>query len=151
MSDIPVEDRLEIQELAARYVFRCDTARYDEVGELFAEDGVWDETVVGLPLCEGRPAIHEFFSSMAQADLEWMIHVLGSQQLTQFDRDTASGTYHLHVEGVFNGNAVRILGYYADDYVKVDGRWLFKHRKLVEIAPSTGFEVAAAAAEAGQS
>ena len=148
MSNIPVEDRLGIQELAARYAFRCDTARYDEVGELFAEDGAWDETVVGLPLCEGREAIHEFFSSMAQADLEWMIHVCGSHELTGFEGDSARGTVHLLCEGLFNGNLVRILGYYADEYAKVDGNWVFSHRKLVEIAPSTGFEQSAAAASA---
>jgi hypothetical protein len=36
-------------------------------------------------------------------------------------------------------NAIRVYGYYADDYRKVDGWWRFAHRKLVEIMPSVGF------------
>lgn len=146
MSEFTVDDRAAIEELVARYAVRCDTKRYDEVGELFAEDAVWDETIVGLPLCEGRPAIHEFFSSMAQADLEWMIHVCGSHQFNEAGGERASATLHLHCEGLFNGNHVRILGYYADEYVKAGGEWVFQNRKLVEIAPSTGFETATAAA-----
>jgi hypothetical protein len=136
---VPVEDRLAIQELAARYTFRCDTKHYDEIGELFADDGVWDETVVGLPLCEGRAAIHQFFCSMAQADLEYVVHINGSHSIMAFTGDTASAAVHLHVRGRFNGSDIEILGYYADDYVKAGGEWLFKHRKLIEIAPSTGF------------
>jgi hypothetical protein len=84
-TEIPVADRLDIQELVARYAFRCDTKRYAEISELFAPDGVWD------------------------------------------------------------GSAIRILGYYADDYVKVDGQWLFARRTLVEIAPTTGLSGPAAA------
>lgn len=139
MSRVPVEDRLDIQEVGARYAFRCDTKRYDRVGELFTDDGVFDETVVGLPRCQTRAAIHEFFSGMAQSDLEFIIHINSNHQLTAFDGDTASGTSHLHAEGHFNGNDIRILGYYSDDYAKVEGRWLLRKRLLVEIAPSTGF------------
>jgi hypothetical protein len=56
---VPVEHRLEIEELGARYAFRCDTGLYDQVAELFAEGGIWDESVVGLPVCEGPDAINQ--------------------------------------------------------------------------------------------
>jgi hypothetical protein len=139
MRTIPVEDRLDLQELGARYAFRCDTKLYEQVGELFAEDGSWDETIVGLPLCGSRKEIDEFFRSMAQSNLAYIVHINSNHQITEFQGDSASGTSHLLAEGHFNGNPIRILGYYADKYVKVDGTWLFKDRTLVEIAPSTGF------------
>jgi SnoaL-like domain len=139
MSNVPVEDRLAIQELVARYAVRCDTKRYAELGELFCENGSWDETVIGLPRCDSRQAIHAFFTAMAQADLVWMIHLNANHHISRFDGDTARGTAHLHCEGLFNGSHVRILGYYADEYAKVDGNWAFSSRELVEIAPSTGF------------
>jgi hypothetical protein len=146
---VPIEDRLDIQEVSARYAFRCDTKLYDQVGELFTEDGVFDETVVGLPLCETRAGIHEFFCSMKDSSLEFIIHINSNHQITEFSGDTASGTSHLHAMGHFLGNPIEILGYYSDDYAKVDGTWLLRKRLLVEITPSTGFNVGSGA-EAGR-
>ena len=82
MIHIPAEDRLAIHEVTARYIFLCDTKDYAAVSGVFTEAGVWDETVVGFPLCEGRAAINEMFTSMAQADLEYVVHIQGSQTVT---------------------------------------------------------------------
>jgi hypothetical protein len=136
---VPVADRLEIQELGARYAFRCDTKSYDTVAEVFAEDGTWDETVLGFPFCTGRKEIHELFCSMAAANLAFLLHVTSNHQITAFTGDTAAATSHLLVEGEYNDVPIRVRGYYADEYVKVDGTWLIKSRKLVEIGPSEGF------------
>jgi SnoaL-like domain len=145
MKSMPCEDRLEIQEVIAKYAFRIDTKRYGELSELFAEDGVWDETVIGLPLCEGRSTIHEFFSGVGDA-IGFVFHMNGNHHVTAFNGATASSTVHLFGEGRFAGRDVRILGYYHDEFVKVDGAWLFARRTLAEIAPSTGFDLAAVAA-----
>jgi hypothetical protein len=138
MSAIPVEDRLDLQELVARYAFRCDTKLYSEIQHLFTDDGIFDETVIGLPLCTGRPAIHELFNNVGPA-VDYLIHLNCNHQITAYNGTTANATSHLHVEGLMAGNQLRILGYYNDTYQKIDGAWLFKHRKLIEIAPSTGF------------
>ncbi len=135
---IPIQDRLEIQELSTSYAFFCDTKDYRSVSQFFIETGVWDESVLGLPVCEGRMRIHEFFCGMEQANLDYLIHINGSHRIAEFDNDAASGTVHLHSEGRINGNDFRILGYYADDYVKREGAWFFKKRKLIEIAPTQG-------------
>jgi hypothetical protein len=74
MSAIPVEDRLDLQELVARYAFRCDTKLYSEIQHLFTDDGIFDETVIGLPLCTGRPAIHELFNNVGPA-VDYLIHL----------------------------------------------------------------------------
>jgi SnoaL-like domain len=144
-TEIPVADRLEIQELVARYAFRCDTRRYAEVSELFTPDGVWDESVIGFPACAGHDAIDQAFAAAGEG-LEFLIHMTGNHQLTAFASQAASGTVHLHAEGVFAGSPFRILGYYADDYARADGRWRFARRTLVEIAPTTGLEALATSA-----
>jgi len=139
MTKIPAEDRLDIQQLVAQYAFHCDTKGYERVSELFTDDGIWDETVIGMPRCEGRKAIHEFFCSMAERPLEYLIHLNGNHRLTRYGGLTAAATTHLHVKGLFNGQLIEILGYYADEYEMCGDVWLLKSRLLVEIAPSTGF------------
>jgi hypothetical protein len=99
---------------------------------------VWDETVLGVPVAEGRPAIEATFGAFAGAGIDSVVHINGAHQITAFDGDTASGTSHLHAEVRSAGLTVRILGYYADDYVKVGGAWRFARRTLVELAPTTG-------------
>src|SRR4051812_3927893 len=142
MAVIPVADRLDIQDLVARYAYRCDTKDYDRVGELFAEHGSWDETAIGQPYCEGRTAIHGYFSGMGAAKLvDYIIHTHSNHQIIDFAGDSASGTVHLHVEGCVFGNPIRILGYYADDYVRTGDTWLIKSRTLIEFGPSTGFKI----------
>jgi hypothetical protein len=143
---IPVEDRLALQELNARYAINCDTKRYTAMSGLWELNGVWDETAIGLPLCEGRAAIDEFFCGPAPAALEFIHHTTSNHLINEFDGERASGTTHLYAEGRFFGSVVRVFGYYADQYIKVDGRWLFQCRRLVEIGPSEGFPATVPAA-----
>ena len=138
MTTVPVTDRLDIQELVALYAFRTDTRDFDSVPELFAEDGVWDETVLGAPLCSGRDAIVAAFAALGAANVDFVVHISGAHQIGTFSGETASGTSHLHAELMVDGHRVTVLGYYADDYVKVNGKWRFARRKLVELAPTSG-------------
>lgn len=139
MPNVPVEDRLEIQELVARYAFFCDTKQYAGVDALFAEDGIFDESILGMPVVQGRAAIRELFVQTGMT-VDFLIHLNCNHQISEFTGTTARGTAHLHAEGSLNGgNAFRILGYYDDDYVKTGDRWLIRHRKLVAIAPLAGF------------
>lgn len=138
MTAVPIVDRLDIQELVALYTFRTDTGGFNSVPELFAEDGIWDETVLGAPLCNGREAITRAFAALAAADVGYVVHINGAHQIADFTGETASGTSHLHAELMVSGQRVTVLGYYADDYVKVDGTWRFAQRKLVELAPTAG-------------
>ena len=138
MSTIPMEDRLEIQDLVARYTFHTDTKDYAAVPPLFADDAVWDESVLGAPPSEGREAIEETFANFESAGIDSVIHINGCHLISAHDGDRASGSSHLHAEIRAMGRTIRILGYYADDYVKVDGAWRFASRRLVELAPTEG-------------
>ena len=135
MSKIPVEDRLDIQELVARYAFLCDTAQYAKVETLFTDDGAFDESIIGMPVARGKAAIRQLFVE-AGGGARYMIHLNGNHLIDTWSGDAASGTSHLHVEAMMNdGKFLRVLGYYDDDYAKVAGTWLLKSRKLVAIAP----------------
>ena len=145
MSDIPVEDRLAIEELVSEYAFRCDTRQYERCVDLFLEDAVFDETVLGLPLCGGRPMIREAFVEGSQhMGTAFGFHLFGNHRVTAFHGDTARGTCHLLFEARARAGETRVLGYFEDDYKKVDGKWYFSRRKLLEIAPTATFESSAA-------
>jgi len=137
MPAVPVVDQLAIQQLVAEYAFCCDTGLYSDVAELFAVDGVWDESILGLPVCAGRDQIHALFRELP-ARVSYLIHIGSNHRITQFDGQAASATSHLLCEGGYLGADVRIRGYYSDRYTKHDGRWLFAHRQLLEIAPTIG-------------
>lgn len=125
-----------MQALCAEYAFAVDTLALDVVADLFTDDGVWDETVLGVPRCEGRARIAEFFTTvLAAADVPYVIHIMGGHRLTEASGAAARGTVHVHVEGLFNGDRLHVLGYYDDPYAKVDGMWRFAGRRLVALAP----------------
>jgi SnoaL-like domain len=135
---IPVEDRLDIQDLVARYAVACDTAKYADVEQVFAEDGIFDESILGMPVTHGSKAIAEFFCLTGES-VDWLIHLTSNHHISAYDGTSARATSHLHAQGMLKGKAFRIFGYYADEYVKRAGRWYIKHRKLVAIAPLEGF------------
>jgi hypothetical protein len=137
MNSIPTDDRLAIYELAGQYAFRCDTQQFDAIAELFTEDGVWDETVVGLPLGTGRAMIDEVFRANFDSGLEYVFHVNCNHLITAFDGDSARGTCHVYAFSRTNGTPAKVAGYYPDAYQKVDGAWRFRSRQLVEIAPTS--------------
>jgi hypothetical protein len=134
---INVEDRIAIHDLVAEYSWRCDTGNFDGIAELFAEDGVWDEQVLGAPRCEGREAIHGLFHALNDADIPFAEHIISNERVTAGDEHSATGTCHLRTGGAVNGTPLDVHGYYADTYVKVDGTWLFASRTLHGFTPPT--------------
>jgi SnoaL-like domain len=116
--------------------FAAIPQQFGAIAELFVEDGVWDESVVGLPVGEGRSMIDEVFRSFAGSGLEYVFHVNCNHRLTEFDGQTARGTCHVYAFSRTDGAHMTVAGYYDDEYAKVDGAWRFQRRQLVEIAPS---------------
>ncbi|WP_293048842.1 nuclear transport factor 2 family protein [Mycobacterium sp.] len=70
-----IADRLAIHDLVAEYSWRCDTGDFNGISELFADDGTWDERVLGAPLCEGRDAIHGLFQALNDAEIPLVMHI----------------------------------------------------------------------------
>jgi uncharacterized protein (TIGR02246 family) len=126
ISSGPIEDRLAIRELVESYndaVMRFDA---DDYGANWAADGVW--SLPGGREVTGRDTIVPFWKQMMGA-----LKVIGffaSAGVITVTGESAHGTwYQQEFLTDAEGNSRRfVVGEYTDDYVKVDGRWLFAKR-----------------------
>ncbi len=125
-----------IKQLKARYASACDD-NYNpgKLAPLFAEDAVWDGSILGY--AEGREGIREFFTA-ASSLVPFAVHQV-SNPLIEIDGDSATGEWFLWQPMVFQGQALWLSAVYHDRYVRVDGQWLYNHLKL-EIRMLTPFE-----------
>lgn len=146
------EDRAQIVDLQARYVFAMDYLDADGYAAVFAEDGVLDWA---RGLVEGREAIREFMATgtydftrgapAAQTPdgKNWpsTVRHLITNQVIEVDGNKATAlTYWIQ----FNNNARRdqvewmLFGSWYDEFVKIDGEWFFSlHRIHNEGNPRT--------------
>lgn len=121
----PVEDRLAIRELCARYgdaVHRHDRAAY---AALWAEDGVWTHPELGAQV--GREAITQ--TCAAAMDSFPMIHFLSMVGALEISGEEARGAdYVSETVTDLEDRTYEVRGRYDDEYVKIRGEWLFKRR-----------------------
>ena len=125
-----IEDIEEIKRLKRRYCAYCDdNYDADALAELFVEDAVWDGGSL-RPRIEGREAIRQFFVA-AKDRLPFAIHMV-LNPIIEVDGDTAKGTWYLFQPCTFaDGNrAVWGSARYDEEYVRIDGRWMFKNLAL---------------------
>jgi hypothetical protein len=119
----------EIKQLKARYCALCD-AKYDPEGlaALFVPDGVWDGgSHFGRHV--GQDAIRSHFAGVS-GDIVFAAHLAVNPVITLHDADTATGTWRLimpcTVRAGGGAEARWLLGEYTDEYVRLDGAWLFR-------------------------
>jgi len=146
------DDRAAIVDLQARYVMAMDYLDADGYAAVFAEDGVLDWARGPVV---GREAIREFMATgtydFTQGAPEaktpdgrnWpsTVRHLITNQVIKVDGDKATAlTYWIQ----FNNNQDRrkvewmLFGSWYDEFVKVDGEWLFSlHRIHNEGLPGT--------------
>jgi hypothetical protein len=117
----------DIKQLKARYASACDDDyNPDKLAPLFAEDAIWDGSIMGH--AEGREGIREFFAA-ASSLVPFAVHQV-SNPLIEIDGDTATGQWFLWQPMVLGDQALWLSAVYEDKYVRVDGRWLYQHLKL---------------------
>jgi len=137
------ESVLEIMDLKARYGELAD-ARYgpggvverealeriaDRIVLLFCEDAVWDGGRA-LGVCRGRPAIRERF---LEPTLSFSWHYFVKPRI-EVDGETARGTWDILAPcSDREGRPMWMAGLEADEYRRVDGRWLHS-RMALEVA-----------------
>ena len=139
--NVPIEERIAIQELANLYPLYCDTRQYDKLCALFTEVCIFDEVSVGAPLSTSRAQMREEFRR-TEGRLGPLIHICTNHVISGFSGSAASGTCHVLAEGLFIIDGAqepfRIFGYYDDRYIKTEGRWYFNSRTLKLLVPSQG-------------
>jgi ketosteroid isomerase-like protein len=124
-----LEDIEEIKVLKRRYCAYCDDSYdADGIASLFTSDAVWDGGLRGK--CEGREEIRSFFQK-APERMPFAIHMV-LNPIIEVNGDTAKGTWYLFQPCTWaDGNrAVWGSARYDEDYVRVDGRWMFQHLRV---------------------
>ncbi len=133
----------EIRNLKATYAAACDdNYNPDAIAALFVEDAVWESD--GLGNFEGREAIREFFRGISSY-FTFALHY-GLNPKIEVSGDTASARWYLlmpcTVSASSTNNEDRAMwraGIDDEEYVRVDGRWMFKRKKSTTIF-NTPFE-----------
>ena len=133
-----VEDVQAIRNLKAAYAAYCD-ANYDadKIAELFVEDAVWENDARGR--IEGREAIRALFRT-ASDSYTFAIHYSLNPQI-EVTGDTARARWYLFMPcTATDGNrALWRAGIDYEEYVRVDGKWMFK-KKIATSILSSPFE-----------
>jgi hypothetical protein len=135
------EDRAQIEDLQARYLFALDFFDLDTYVSTFTEDGVLDiiaykakgRAEIRKKLEEARPV----FDQSASKKPEGPYRATGRHNITnivlKIDGNKAVGRAYWFHYGNNNPErraAVDGYGHYEDEMVKVNGKWLFSKRAI---------------------
>jgi len=134
LQPLTAEDRLEIQELVARYCWAIDTGDGEALADTFTADGAFD----GGRRFEGRDQLVGFGrgdhvppNRTETAAQHWVTNMVLSGNST-----AATGRSYFVRHSIVDGSPlVARVGYYVDELVKDNGRWLFKNRRYRDWPP----------------
>ena len=123
--------RESIRDLVARYNANGDSGRFDPMLELFADDATM-ELPAGVH--RGLQSIREFLEGVAKntggqpkARAKFIRHFTATHQIDVLSETEAKGRcYYV----VLTDRGLDHWGRYVDEYRRIDGRWLFWHRRV---------------------
>jgi ketosteroid isomerase-like protein len=130
-----VEDVQAIRNLKAAYAAYCDdNYNADKIAELFVEDAVWENQNRGR--FEGREAIRSMFRTSSEA-YTFAVHYSLNPHI-EVTGDTARARWYLFMPcTATDGNQALWRGGIDDEeYVRVDGKWMFKSKTATTIFSS---------------
>jgi len=140
------EDRASIENVQKAYGYYLATLLWDDLAGLFADDGSIEIAMRGVYV--GRPAVRRNLNLYGQAGLD--DGVLHNHMQFQMVIDVAPDgrtaklrSRALSMMGNFNRNATWMGGNYENEFVKVNGRWMFQrdHQVNTYFAPyETGWK-----------
>jgi hypothetical protein len=129
--------REAIRDLVARYNSNSDAGRFGPLFELFAPDAVMETGDLGAELTryEGLEGITRIFTGAKDrvesrpdtASPGYIRHFTATHQIDLVDADHAGGRLYF---AVLMTHGLDHWGRYIDQYVRLDGRWKFAHRKV---------------------
>jgi SnoaL-like domain len=128
-----LEDAESIRTLKSRYHDYVNDTNFDRIGSLFAADASLN---LGYLMPDGNAIVGR---EKIQAAFSGMVTTAGQSQLKQFLHShiveltgphAASGTGMLYACYGVDADAYVVAGKYSEDYVRVDGTWLFKTMDL---------------------
>jgi len=134
MSELSTADRLQIQEVLARYSHCVDRGRWDALIELFTEDCRLDLSQL-MGLYEGRAGVRKFADTLAPLGV-FMRHLVTNVVI---EGDGERAHVECYVTAVTGSPQTpnRMTGFYDDELVKQNGRWLLHRRRLAADLPKS--------------
>jgi hypothetical protein len=124
-----LEEKDAIRDVLSEYCFCLDGGLHAEMAALFAPDGVW-ETAFGSG--EGREGIRTLLARIGRPSgtEPRAVHLVGNILIT-LDGETAQVRSNwAEPMNSRRGPVIEAAGAYYDQMVKLDGKWLFKHRRI---------------------
>ncbi len=123
-----LEDIEALRNLKAEYAAACDdNYDADRLAALFVEDATWESE--GMGRYEGREAIREFFHRIS-GHFVFALHYGLNPQIEVTD-DTARARWYLFMPCTVGdtGKAMWRAGLDEEEYVRVQGKWMYKSKK----------------------
>ncbi len=121
MSNLSVEDRMELHEIAARYGDLIDNRDWEGLASVFTADAVFDATDLGMPLLNGLAAIRKHMD-------ESFDHPLG-HHITNIYVESTGGEVFLRSRIIAAGHRGRVgSASYRDRVIKTPSGWRIQHR-----------------------
>lgn len=129
MTPEEVAAREEIRDLVHRYCAEADSGRLAQVAELFTPDGAVEfrgqdhtgpEGILGMFSDSGKRIVASGLSGR-------LLHTVSTLTVDFESPDVAVGRSYFTV---MSPSGADHWGRYRDEYVRQDGRWRFRHRKI---------------------
>jgi ketosteroid isomerase-like protein len=123
-----------LRRLTHEYSRAVDSARLDDIVDLFTDDAEWDTSDFGMEVVRGKAGVREFFAGLIR-NTRHRSH-LAVNHMFDVDGDIASGTVYLHAVVVLpEGRRDESVGFYTDDYVRTVQGWKFRRRAAHPLLP----------------
>lgn len=120
-----LEDELALEKLMARYVDAANRRDGAAWAQTWAKDGCWN--LMGMEVT-GRDNILALWEQVV-AGFEFAL-LMPSSHHFEINGDTAQGHWYLQeFTRDLEHERFAAISRYQDDYVRVDGEWLFKTRR----------------------
>lgn len=121
----------DIRTLKAVYCRLCDQNYSPQaLAELFTDDAVWDGGARGRFV--GRAAIKAFFQKASDV-FPFAAHLV-TNPIISVDGDAATGLWRMLMPCIIEENGRQVsamqVSEYAEQYRRIDGRWLFSELKV---------------------
>jgi len=111
-------DRLEIRELRSAYSRAIDYENYERAHDIFTEDALVKYRTGNK---HGAQEVYEYWRD--KVEYEFSLHTVLMPEL-EIDGDDATGKWYMLVFYVApDGSSGHVMGWYEDEYRRVDGRW----------------------------
>lgn len=122
-----LEDRAEIQDLAATYFLATDDDEYDTLASCFTKAARF--TASGFEGGIGRETIIEFLKQ-ARKGMGQTVHTLDYAHVELLGTNSASGIVTAHLELGIGDDTIFAAVRYIDTYAREDGRWRIESREM---------------------